>query len=261
MASPQQMENLVSLERSEAIVLRGVDFSETSRVVTFLSPSRGRLACMAKGARRVKSSFAGLLETFHRLEIVYTWKDSRAVQQLTDASLLDSFDGITGDLDRGAYATFPLEVAYKVSQENQPSESLYGCLVADFEGLAVWDGPIETYSAWQVLRLLSIAGFAPAWEHCCDCGSPIDRRPGFAFAGGIVCDKCRADRRLSPEEYAAFVALMTHEDGCPAVDLGPNLFAIIADYGRAQLESDLRSVRVIHQMYGGHNRTRIENRN
>lgn len=216
---------------------------------------------MAKGARRAKSSFAGLLETFHRLEIVYTWKDSRAVQQLTDASLLDAFDAITGDLDRGTYATFPLEVAYKVSQENQPSESLYTRLVADFEGLAQWDGPVATYSVWQVLRLLSIAGFAPAWDRCCECGSAIDQRPCFSYAGGVVCDKCQADRRLAPEEYAAFVSLMTHNDGCPTVDLGPNLFAMIADYARAQLESDLRSARVIHQMYGGHRRNRTGNRN
>ena len=66
----------MSQERTEAIVLRGVDFSESSRIVTLLSPDRGRLVCMAKGVKRPKSQLAGLLDTFNRLEVVYYWKYS-----------------------------------------------------------------------------------------------------------------------------------------------------------------------------------------
>ncbi|HNT88720.1 MAG TPA: DNA repair protein RecO, partial [Candidatus Hydrogenedentes bacterium] len=93
-------------ERTEAVVLRGVDFSESSRIVTFLTPDRGRVACLAKGARRKNCPYAAALDTFNRVELVYYWKDGRNVQTLGEAALLDAYPGIKGDLEKSVYAAF-----------------------------------------------------------------------------------------------------------------------------------------------------------
>lgn len=246
----EHSENFLSQERTEALVLRGVDYSETSRIVTFLTPDRGRLACMAKGARRPKSAFSGLLETMNRLEIVYTWKENRSVQLLTDATLLDSFDAITGDLDRGMYASFPIEVAYKASHENQPSELMYERLVSDLSAFTRWNGPVDTFSAWQALRILSVAGFAPTWQRCCSCGVEIGERVGFSYAGGLVCPSCPSDSRMSAADRTAFRSLMESVESCPEVRVSAGLFTDIVVYAKGHLESDIRSARVIRQMYG-----------
>ena len=42
----------MSLEKTDAIVIRLVDFSETSCVVTLFSRDYGKIAALAKGARR-----------------------------------------------------------------------------------------------------------------------------------------------------------------------------------------------------------------
>ena len=44
----------VSLEKAEAIVIRHVDFSESSRVITFFSREFGKFAALAKGAQSLK---------------------------------------------------------------------------------------------------------------------------------------------------------------------------------------------------------------
>ena len=75
-------------EKAEALVLRGVDFSETSRIITFLSPERGLLTCIAKGVRRKGSPLASVLDTFNHVELVYYWKEGRGVHTLGEASLL-----------------------------------------------------------------------------------------------------------------------------------------------------------------------------
>jgi len=77
----------VEREHTEAIVLKGVDFSETSRIVTLITPDRGKMACMAKGVKRPKSPMAGVLDTFNRIDLVYTWKDTRQVQTLIEANV------------------------------------------------------------------------------------------------------------------------------------------------------------------------------
>ena len=62
-------------ERSSGIILRTRPLTETSLIVLWLTPDLGRLATVAKGARRPKSAFAGKLDLF--FEAVFSYQRSR----------------------------------------------------------------------------------------------------------------------------------------------------------------------------------------
>lgn len=239
----------MSQERTEAVVLRGVDYSETSRIVTLLSPDRGRLVCMAKGARRPKSPLAGILDTFNRLEAVYYWKDSRAVQQLGDTTLLNGFGGLKSDLDKATYASFPLELVYKTVHENEPSHEIFAVLVSGLESLEHWAGDVRTHCCWQVFRLLSAAGFEPVAEACGLCGGALTGSLGFNDSVGVTCGSCESDRRISAEAQTGLAALARNVDCCPSLTVDKNVFYSLWHFAERQLESSFRSVRVIGQMY------------
>jgi recombinational DNA repair protein (RecF pathway) len=57
--------------KTEAIVLRWYPVSETSRVVSWLTPERGRLSTLIKGALRPKSAFLGQYDLFQTCELLY----------------------------------------------------------------------------------------------------------------------------------------------------------------------------------------------
>ncbi|HOZ48551.1 MAG TPA: DNA repair protein RecO [Candidatus Hydrogenedentes bacterium] len=238
-------------ERTEAVVLRGVDFSESSRIVTFLTPGRGRVACLAKGARRSKSPLRAALDTFNRVEIVYYWKPGRSVQALAEAAVLDGFAGLKERLDKVTYAAFPLELAYKASREDDPSEELYTTLVAGLEALVEWAGDVRTHVCWQVWRILVAAGFEPSLDQCVLCGADVGSAMGFLYDGGAVCPRCRPDRVLSPPERASLCALAGAGGCCPPVSLAASVLELLRRYAAHQLETDFRSVRVIEQMFDG----------
>jgi len=240
----------MSQETTEAVVLRGVEFSESSRIVTFLTPARGRLACIAKGVRRKNSPLGGVLDTFNRVELLYYWKEGRQVQNLAEATVLDGFRGFKSDLERLTYAGFPLELAGKVAHENEPSQRLYTALVHGLERLDGWTGDVRAHTAWQVLRLLCAAGHEPVLDRCVLCGGAITAAPGFAFEGGVTCRNCRADRRLSEPAYAALCALRAAEDNCPEVGEAAEVLQVLRQYAVQQLETDFRSVRVLDEMFG-----------
>lgn len=242
-------ETVVSQERTEAVVLRGVDFSETSRIVTLLLPGRGRMACLAKGARRAKSGFGGALDTFNRIEAVYYWKDGRGVQSLGEASLLSGYGGIKGSLEKSAFGAFPLEVVLRVAHENEPSEALFSTLVRGLESLETWPGDVRTHACWQVIQLLVSAGFEPSLDACVDCGQPVLAAPGFAYRGGVVCGGCVCDRRLTEAEAADLRALTSSRAFCPEVGASGVLFKVLRAYASRQLEADFRSVRIIDEMF------------
>ena len=48
-------------EKTDAIVIRMVEFSETSLVVTLYSREFGRISAIAKGARRPRGPFDGAI--------------------------------------------------------------------------------------------------------------------------------------------------------------------------------------------------------
>jgi len=241
----------VSQEKAEAHVLRGVDYGETSRIVTFLTPKRGRLTCIAKGVRRKHSMLAPVLGTLNRVELVYYWKEGRGIQTLGEASLLDAYPGIRSDLERGAFAAFPLEMVDKVAHDNEPSEAFYTALSKGLTSLNLWRGDAQAHCCWQVARLLEAAGFTPELNRCVQCEGAIGDNPGFDLTGGVTCAKCRSDRRLAPAVLSDLRAVFEASEACPAVQMGPGLFRLLRAYAIRQTETDYRSLRVLDDMFPG----------
>ena len=75
--------------RTAAVVLRPRDYSETSKIVTFYTRDHGKVRAIAKGAKRKKSDFLGILDPLSLLEIVYI-QGKGGLHILTEAHLIDA---------------------------------------------------------------------------------------------------------------------------------------------------------------------------
>ena len=237
----------MSQERTEAVVLRAIDFSETSAIVTFFSPDRGRLTCMAKGVKRSRSQLAGLLDTMNRLEVVYSWKDSRNVQQMTDGALLDRYSGIKDNLEKSVYAAFLVELVSRMVHDNQPSVELFDIYVDGMADLEDWNGNVCVFTAWQAVRLLSVAGYGPMTRSCCVCGTDVQDDAGFSFSGGVTCPKCPSDVGMNRGAVKTLRAIGEAES-CPRLTGGEQVFDLLTRFASSQLECEIKSARVIGQM-------------
>ncbi|MFA7692529.1 MAG: DNA repair protein RecO [Candidatus Hydrogenedentes bacterium] len=147
--------------QTEAVVLKKVDFSETSVIVTFLSPHYGRLACIAKGARRKGNPLHAALDTFNRLELTCAWKESRQVQLLIDASVLDSYSTLKQDLERSAAAAFILETAFHAALANHAAEEQYNAVIFGLESLSEKTKEPLAVVIPVIYALLRVSGVAP----------------------------------------------------------------------------------------------------
>ena len=59
------------LYTADALILRTYKLGEADRIVVFLTSDRGKRRGVAKGARRMRSRFAGGLEAFTRANVSY----------------------------------------------------------------------------------------------------------------------------------------------------------------------------------------------
>jgi DNA repair protein RecO (recombination protein O) len=195
----------------------------------------------------------GALDTFNRVELLVYWKDSRSVQRMGEPTILDDFTGIKKDLDKSVFAAFPLEIAYRVAHENEPSHELYATLLTGLESLAVWRGDPRLHTAWHALQVISVAGFAPAVLACAACGREVSHARGFSYDGGVTCGSCRGDRSLSAKGYQTLRALSAGREGCPpdagaTIEAGREVFDLLAEYAARQLDVGFRSLRVIREV-------------
>lgn len=183
--------------QTTAIVLRTVEFSETSLIVTLLTRDLGRVSALAKGARRPKGPFEGALDLLAVCRVVVLQKNADVLDLLTEAKLHRRFRGGERSLDR-LYAGYHVaEMLRLLTDDQDPHPDLYDLSIQTLEQIDGTGDPASAllYFDAQLLRRL---GHAPGTEQCTDCGGHVDHGPRIAFsllAGGIVCQGCRSRQR------------------------------------------------------------------
>ena len=60
------------IETATGLILRTRPLTETSLIIHWLTPTFGRLATVAKGARRPKSPFLGRLDLFYEADFSFS---------------------------------------------------------------------------------------------------------------------------------------------------------------------------------------------
>ena len=184
----------MAAEQTTAIVIRTIESSETSLIVTLLTRDFGQVAALAKGARRPKSSFEGSLDLLSVCRVVLIRKSSDALDLVTEAKLQRRFRGAEKSLDRLYAGYYIAEMLRLLTDNHDPHPGLYDLAIS---ALAQIDGTGNAALALlgfdtAALRLL---GHAPSTRACVDCGEPIRATQRIAFApiaGGVVCGGCRS---------------------------------------------------------------------
>jgi len=77
-------------ERSQGIILRVHPLTETSLIIRWLTPGFGRVATVAKGARRSKSPFRGKLDLFYLADFTFRRSRRSELHTLGEVSLRET---------------------------------------------------------------------------------------------------------------------------------------------------------------------------
>jgi len=181
--------------KTEGIVLRKYDFSETSQVLTVLTRNLGRLQLLAKGSRRIRKKPVAFLDLLDRAEMVLIPKPPGNLSTLTEARIVDDHAGIRTDLLRIALAFHAGELVYLASPEHQPIEPLFDLTTAALEELGrAPRGALPAVTLAFEIRFLRRIGFGLEFERCVGCGRegrPLAEPYFGPVRGGILCPACR----------------------------------------------------------------------
>lgn len=182
----------MSTEKTDALVIRLADWSESSKVVTFYSRDFGKVSAVAKGAKRLKSAFESALDLLANCTIVLIRKSGGSLDILTESKLLRRFQPRPGEL-ASLYAGYYLaELLDSLTEADDPNPDLFSEALFSLNRFS-GSLPLEIAVLRWELFLLNEIGQLPVLDGCVECGRPVGPDVWFDYQvvqGGLMCASC-----------------------------------------------------------------------
>jgi DNA repair protein RecO (recombination protein O) len=193
-----------------AVVVRTRAFGESDKIVTFLTRDLGKIAGIAKGARRSKRRFVNVLEPFTHVDVTLRLRQGSDLAFVNACVLRDAPISLARDLMKFAYASYVLELTDRMVREREAGPDTYE-LVRDAIAL-LENGEAETgvLRAFE-LHLLRLTGYEPELDRCRRCATTVASGTTMYVhpaRGGVLCIRCRGEGRAYQASQAVLERLI-----------------------------------------------------
>jgi len=149
-------------ESTHGIILRTRPLTETSLIVHWLTPDLGRIATVAKGARRPKSPFAGKLDLFYAADFSFSRSRRSELHVLREVSLRETHGPIREDVARLQQAGYAAAFIEQATETETPLREIYELTRAFLNHLC--SAPPQARNIFLLeLKMLRELGMEPGW--------------------------------------------------------------------------------------------------
>ncbi len=177
------------MNKVEGIVLRTVDYGESHIIVHLLTKEAGRMAFMARGAKKPKSQLASSAQLFIHGTYLYKGSGGKGIKTLIQAEVEQSFRSIRSDILKTAYATYMMELMEKLIDENSSNPALFRLLHEMLLRMEEGKDP-EVLVRMFDLKMTDVAGIRPELDACTSCGRTEGTFHFSVSGAGFLCDQC-----------------------------------------------------------------------
>lgn len=166
------------------LVLRETAYKDSSRILTVLTSTEGKLTISARGAMRRGSKLAAATQLFAYSNM--TLYHSRDRWTLTEVQTIELFPGLSRDLDVLSLGSYFAELMEAVSDEDLPNPEILSLgLNALYLLSAGTKNPLLIKAAFET-RLMCLAGFEPLIHSCAACDELSPDTPRLDLRGGTL---------------------------------------------------------------------------
>ncbi|HEY1171370.1 MAG TPA: DNA repair protein RecO [Verrucomicrobiae bacterium] len=150
-------------ERASGIILRTRPLTETSLIVHWLTHGHGRVATVAKGARRPKSAFRGKLDIFYQADFSFQRSRRSELHNLHEVSLRETHAALRSDIGRVQQAAYAVALIEQTTETETPLDEVYDLMLGFVQHLAMNGAKPANVLAFE-LKLLELLGQSPQPE-------------------------------------------------------------------------------------------------
>jgi len=177
------------------VVLKTTPLRESDLLVVLYTATHGRIAAVARGARKSQRRFAGALQLLVLGRYQLGRRPRGELWGLDAAEVEREWTRLSSDVFAVAHASYIAELVAALLPPEAPDPHVLDLMVALWDSIAE-GGPSPAALRAVELELLDLAGHRPALENCAACGEL--ELAGAVFdptRGGVICKRCAATSR------------------------------------------------------------------
>lgn len=147
-------------ENGSGIILRVRPLKDTSLIVHWLTADQGRIATVARGARRPKSAFLGKLDLFFEATLSFQRSARSDLHTLREVVLTDTHAGMRSDFRRLNQAAYAVAFIEQMTEPDTPLPEIHELIVGFVRFLESSEPRPRNVFAFE-LKLLTVLGLEP----------------------------------------------------------------------------------------------------
>ncbi len=147
-------------ENTRGLILRTRPLTETSLIVHWLTPEFGRIATVAKGARRARSPFRGKLDLLYLADFSFSRSRRSELHTLREAVLRETHSALREELAYLQQASYCAALIEQTTETETPLPAIFKLMRGLLDHLPNQSPQPQTIFAFE-LKLLNELGLKP----------------------------------------------------------------------------------------------------
>jgi DNA repair protein RecO (recombination protein O) len=148
------------IETTTGLVLRTWPLTETSLIIHWLTRDLGRIATVAKGARRPKSPFRGKLDLFYLADLSFSRSQRSDLHNLREVSLRQTHNPLRRELGYLEQASYCAALIEQATEPETPLPAVFDLMRGMLDYLPTRTPEPQTVFAFE-FKLLADLGLQP----------------------------------------------------------------------------------------------------
>jgi len=178
--------------KTEAIVLSKMNYGDSSSIASLFTEDLGKISVIVKGARSPKSKYGKIVDPLNYLAVVLYKKESREIQLLSQADIVEHYPNIKNDLSKLGYAYGVVELVKNLLADHEVNKKIFKGMVKILSRLNSGEEKSEITFGRFFMFLLKETGYEIQIDSCALCGKQkFDGDVFYNFEKGLICGECK----------------------------------------------------------------------
>jgi len=199
----------VEIVKSMGIILKEINYSESSKILTVFTKEYGKIGILSKGCRNIRSKLRSV-STRLIYGFFHFYYQPNGLSTLICVDVENTFSHILSSIDDIAYANYLLELTDKIVEGDAESD-LFDLLISTLEKIEEGITPKMLSNIFS-LKVLPLLGCGLVLDECVSCGSSENIVTIDIEQGGFICKKCYANQMIVDPKLIQLLRLSMEVD-------------------------------------------------
>lgn len=182
----------MALAKTRGVVIKAQDYKENDKILWMYTEELGKIAVIAKAAKRSKSQLLSV--TLPLCFGEYVLFKGKNMYNLQEGKIINSFQGLLNNLEKLTYSSYLCELVDICLEQDEVNKILFKEFMTCLYLLNTDALDYELLVRAFELRLLKATGYGIEFDKCCICKKKIAVAEYISLSHfGGVCSECKKE--------------------------------------------------------------------